>query len=167
MTVCVLEKGSEIGAHILSGAVIDPVALDELFPDWRAKGAPLETSVTGARQQVPADRLRDWLDDPIDLLKLDVEGAELPVLEDCRDRLDRVRAITIDLHEFNPATRQTGAVFDLLAASGFLFDMRALVPLPWRASLPGPEAPGLPSPFPSPFRDASPVWVATVRAWRR
>ena len=130
--------------------------------------ASLETSVTGARQQVPADRLRDWLDDPIDLLKLDVEGAELPVLEDCRDRLDRVRAITIDLHEFNPATRQTGAVFDLLAASGFLFDMRALVPLPWRAELlPGPKGLGLPSPFPSPFPDASPVWVATVRAWRR
>jgi len=45
LSVCVLEKGSEIGAHILSGAVIDPVALDELIPDWRLKGAPLETPV--------------------------------------------------------------------------------------------------------------------------
>ena len=44
-----LEKGSEIGAHILSGAVIDPVALDELIPDWKAKGAPLETAVTDDR----------------------------------------------------------------------------------------------------------------------
>jgi electron-transferring-flavoprotein dehydrogenase len=45
VSVCVLEKGSEIGAHILSGAVIDSIALDELIPDWREKGAPLETEV--------------------------------------------------------------------------------------------------------------------------
>ena len=35
LSVCVLEKGAEVGAHILSGAVIDPIALDELIPDWR------------------------------------------------------------------------------------------------------------------------------------
>ena len=46
ITVAVVEKGSEVGAHILSGAVIDPKALDELIPDWKAKGAPLETPVT-------------------------------------------------------------------------------------------------------------------------
>jgi electron-transferring-flavoprotein dehydrogenase len=48
-TVCVLEKGSEVGAHILSGAVIDPVALNELIPDWKEKGAPLNTPVTEDR----------------------------------------------------------------------------------------------------------------------
>ena len=47
--VCVIEKGSEIGAHILSGAVIDPVALNELLPDWKEKGAPLHTGVTDDR----------------------------------------------------------------------------------------------------------------------
>ena len=41
--VCVLEKGSEVGAHILSGAVLEPRALDELLPDWRQRGAPLDT----------------------------------------------------------------------------------------------------------------------------
>jgi len=46
LSVCVLEKGSEIGAHILSGAVMDPKALGELFPDWQALGAPLETLVS-------------------------------------------------------------------------------------------------------------------------
>ncbi|WCL53750.1 electron transfer flavoprotein-ubiquinone oxidoreductase [Gimibacter soli] len=46
LTVCVLEKGSEIGAHILSGAVVDPIALNELIPDWKDKGAPLNTPVT-------------------------------------------------------------------------------------------------------------------------
>ncbi|MBC6981807.1 electron transfer flavoprotein-ubiquinone oxidoreductase [Caulobacter sp. 17J80-11] len=44
-SVAVLEKGSEVGAHILSGAVIDPVGLTELFPDWKERGAPLETPV--------------------------------------------------------------------------------------------------------------------------
>jgi electron-transferring-flavoprotein dehydrogenase len=46
IAVCVLEKGSEVGAHILSGAVIDPKALDELIPDWKEKGAPLTVPVT-------------------------------------------------------------------------------------------------------------------------
>ncbi|MEA3080981.1 MAG: electron-transferring-flavoprotein dehydrogenase, partial [Sphingomonadales bacterium] len=46
LSVCVLEKGSEVGAHILSGAVIDPIALDELIPDWKEKGAPLNIPVT-------------------------------------------------------------------------------------------------------------------------
>jgi len=43
--VCVLEKGSEIGAHILSGAVMDPIAMNELFPDWKERDAPLNTPV--------------------------------------------------------------------------------------------------------------------------
>ncbi|MCU0869263.1 MAG: electron transfer flavoprotein-ubiquinone oxidoreductase [Burkholderiales bacterium] len=43
LSVCVLEKGSEVGAHILSGAVIEPRALTELIPDWQAQGAPLDT----------------------------------------------------------------------------------------------------------------------------
>lgn len=46
VSVCVLEKGSEIGAHILSGAVIDPKALDELIPDWRDSDCPLRQKVT-------------------------------------------------------------------------------------------------------------------------
>jgi electron-transferring-flavoprotein dehydrogenase len=48
-SVCVLEKGSEIGAHILSGAVMDPRALGELMPDWKEKGAPLNVPVTEDR----------------------------------------------------------------------------------------------------------------------
>ena len=46
ISVCVLEKGSEVGAHILSGAVLEPRALNELFPDWKERGAPLNTPVT-------------------------------------------------------------------------------------------------------------------------
>lgn len=47
VSVCVLEKGSEIGAHILSGAVVDPIAMNELFPNWQEMGAPLNQPVTG------------------------------------------------------------------------------------------------------------------------
>ena len=49
VSVAVLEKGSEVGAHILSGAVIDPVGLNQLFPDWKDRGAPLDTPVTKDR----------------------------------------------------------------------------------------------------------------------
>ena len=52
LSVCLLEKGSEIGAHILSGAVIDPRALDELLPEWRAMGCPLA--------QVPVTQNHHW-----------------------------------------------------------------------------------------------------------
>ncbi len=45
MSVVLLEKGSEVGAHILSGAVLDPVGLDALIPDWRDRGAPIKTQV--------------------------------------------------------------------------------------------------------------------------
>ena len=43
ISICLVEKGSEVGAHILSGAVIETKALDELIPDWPERGAPLET----------------------------------------------------------------------------------------------------------------------------
>jgi len=46
LSVCLVEKGSEIGAHILSGAIFEPTALNELFPDWQERGAPLDNPVT-------------------------------------------------------------------------------------------------------------------------
>ena len=49
LSVCVLEKGSEVGAHILSGAVMDPIGINELIPDWKEKGAPLNTPVSEDR----------------------------------------------------------------------------------------------------------------------
>ena len=49
LSVVMLEKGSEVGAHILSGAVIDPIGLNSLIPDWKAKGAPVETAVSEDR----------------------------------------------------------------------------------------------------------------------
>ena len=63
LMVCVVEKGSEVGAHILSGAVFEPRSLNELFPDWQDKGAPLTTKVTG---------------DDIYLLNSESNGIKLP-----------------------------------------------------------------------------------------
>ena len=64
ISVVVLEKGSEVGAHILSGAVIDPVGLNRLIPDWKSKGAPVDTEVTEDKFLVlgPAGdmRLPNW-----------------------------------------------------------------------------------------------------------
>lgn len=65
LTVCVVEKGSEIGAHILSGAVFEPTVLGELIPDWKEKGAPLNTPVT---------------EDQVYLLQSNEKGQKLPGL---------------------------------------------------------------------------------------
>jgi electron-transferring-flavoprotein dehydrogenase len=65
ISVCVLEKGSEVGAHILSGAVIDPIAITELFPDWKERGAPLDSPVTEDSFLVltedKAQRIPNWM----------------------------------------------------------------------------------------------------------
>ncbi|HET9734231.1 MAG TPA: electron transfer flavoprotein-ubiquinone oxidoreductase [Burkholderiales bacterium] len=64
-SVCLIEKGSEIGAHILSGAVMDPRAITELFPDWKAKGAPLGVPVSEDRflflTEKGATRTPNWM----------------------------------------------------------------------------------------------------------
>jgi electron-transferring-flavoprotein dehydrogenase len=56
IAVCVVEKGSEVGAHILSGAVLDPRALDELIPDWKDRGAPLNTPARDDRLLLLTER---------------------------------------------------------------------------------------------------------------
>ncbi len=69
ISVTVLEKGAEVGAHILSGAVIDPIALDELIPDWQKKGAPLKTAVSEDEflifSQAKSWNLPHWLLPPL------------------------------------------------------------------------------------------------------
>ena len=68
LSVCILEKGSEVGAHILSGAVIDPDALNELIPDWKDKGSPLTVPVTENHHWVLSARgkcaIPEWLMPP-------------------------------------------------------------------------------------------------------
>ena len=67
--VCIVEKGSEVGAHILSGAVIDPKGLNELLPDWRTLGAPIKTEVSHDRFMIltanDAYRIPNWMLPPL------------------------------------------------------------------------------------------------------
>ena len=56
VSVCVIEKGSEVGAHILSGAVMDPRAINELIPDWKELGAPLNAPVSEDRFMILSEK---------------------------------------------------------------------------------------------------------------
>jgi len=121
----------------------------------------LPGAVAGTAVDVPSLRLRDLIEgDPngcIDLLKLDIEGAEDAVLADCEPVLARVRAIVLDLHEFDPSRRQAPRVLELLTRSGFTYAVDEFVPQPWRPPVAPPAAP---------FPGKALVWSMTVRAWR-
>jgi FkbM family methyltransferase len=121
----------------------------------------LPGAAAGTAVDVPSLRLRDLIEgDPygcIDLLKLDIEGAEDAVLADCEPALARVRAIVLDLHEFDPSCRQAPRVLELLTRSGFTYAVDEFVPQPWRPPVAPPEAP---------FPGKALVWSMTVRAWK-
>lgn len=118
----------------------------------------VSAGLAGEVRPVPALRLRDLLEiERVDLLKLDVEGAEAALLEDCRDRLDNVSALLMELHEFDPAVRRTPDVLRLLSDAGFVYALEELVSLPERDSG-GKER--------SPFPGASRTWAVLVKAWR-
>src|SRR4051812_255421 len=121
----------------------------------------LSGAVTGTALEVPSLRLRDVIERDangrIDLLKLDIEGAEEAVLADCEPVLHRVGAIVMDLHEFDPADRQAPRVLELLTRNGFTYAVDEFVPQPWRPPVAPPTAP---------FPAKALVWSMTVRAWR-
>jgi hypothetical protein len=118
----------------------------------------LSGAVDGTSVTVPSVRLREVLErDRIDLLKLDIEGAEGAVLADCAPVLDRVDAIVMDLHEFDPHDRQSPKIFEGLSRAGFVYAADDLVAHGWRQPLASPA---------SPFPGTPLVWSMTVRAWR-
>jgi FkbM family methyltransferase len=121
----------------------------------------LSGAVAGTAVEVPSLRLRDVIaNDPsgrIDLLKLDIEGAEDAVLADCEPVLNRVSAIVMDLHEFDPCNRQAPRVLERLTRAGFTYTVDEIVPQPWRPPVAPPDAP---------FPGKALVWSMTVRAWR-
>ena len=118
----------------------------------------LPGAVDGRATTVPSLRLRDVLDEgPVDLLKLDIEGAEGAVLADCEPVLHRVQALVMDLHEFDPSVRQSPRVLELLTRAGFSYAIDEFVPLTWREPRSGAD---------SPFPGRAMQWAMTVRAWR-
>jgi FkbM family methyltransferase len=134
---------------------------------FRAEGSDsgmigtLAGAVDGTAVDVPSLRLRDIIANDanghIDLLKLDIEGAEDAVLADCEPVMDRIGAIVMDLHEFAPADRQAPRVLELLTRNGFTYTVDEFVPQPWRPPVAPPTAP---------FPGKALVWSMTVRAWR-
>ncbi|WP_417604516.1 electron transfer flavoprotein-ubiquinone oxidoreductase [Oceanimonas baumannii] len=100
LSVCVVEKGSEVGAHILSGAIIDPRALNELFPDWAERGAPLTTPVADdelywLQQNGAAHRIPGWLAPP----SLHNEGCYVASLGKlCRWLAEQAEALGVDIY---------------------------------------------------------------------
>jgi FkbM family methyltransferase len=118
----------------------------------------LAGAVDGSAVEVASVRLRDILGtERIDLLKLDIEGAEDAVLADCEPVLSRIGAIVMDLHEFDPAVRQAPRVLELLTRAGFVYAVDEFVPQPWRPPVSSSN---------TPFPGKALVWSMTVRAWR-
>jgi FkbM family methyltransferase len=118
----------------------------------------LPGAVGGTAAVVPSVRLRDILDDePVDLLKLDIEGAEDLVLADCEPALSRVRALVMDLHEFDPSHRQAPRVLERLSRAGFQYAIDDFVALRAREPRAGDD---------TPFPGKALQWAMTVRAWR-
>jgi hypothetical protein len=117
----------------------------------------LASDVEPAAIQVEAVRLRDWLASaPVDLLKLDIEGAELDVLSDIESVLPGVAALHVEVHDFNPARRLLPQCLSILDRAGFVTAIGSVMPVTWRS---WPQAH-------SPFPGAVPGWISVVRAWR-
>jgi FkbM family methyltransferase len=114
---------------------------------------------TRKRITVPTIRLRDVIasEERIDLLKLDVEGAEHRVLADCEPELGRVRAMILELHDFDARDRKNPSTLELLKRAGFTYGHGGVIPVPATET-------GLSSDkyFPSPPTR----WVERVYAWR-
>lgn len=119
--------------------------------------ASLAGEMSGRPVEVRAVRLARWLEaEPIDLLKLDIEGGEAAVLEDCRAHLANVRALLLEIHEFDPSRRQSPGLRRLLEAAGFEYTATHVTPLPWRQPRGSRSAP---------FPHRSSVWVEAISAW--
>jgi FkbM family methyltransferase len=130
---------------------------------FRAEGADsgavdaVAADTPGPVLEVPAVRLRDWIArEPIDLLKLDVEGAELEILQDCADVFGNVAAMHLEVHDFDPARRLLPHCLLQIERAGFVYALDDLHQAPWR-----PAAPRA-----GPFGGVA-AWVMAVRAWRR
>lgn len=132
--------------------------------DFRCEGADsgavgaVAGALRGDERSVRSVRLRDVLArEEVDVLKLDIEGAERTVLEDCEDVLGNVHVLLMELHELDISRRCTSSVLDLLDRAGYLWSLDDLTPLPWR-----PPTGSAESPFPGTHLS----WAVLVRAWR-
>jgi FkbM family methyltransferase len=133
---------------------------------FRSEGADSGTieslagEMAGRSMEVSAVRLADWLarePEPVDMLKLDIEGAEVSVLNDCHEQLHKVRALLLEIHEFDPERRHSPQILQLLDRAGFRYAVTHVIPLHWRDRHATAR---------SPFPHRSAVFMQSVSAWR-
>jgi FkbM family methyltransferase len=126
-------------------------------PDGADGGAIASTRPAATKPpiNVPAVRLRALLErERVDLLKLDIEGAEADVLEDCAPHLNQVAALHVEVHEFDPIRRRSTQLFALLDRVGFSWAATHITPTPDGKTAAGP------------FPQRSPRYVLAAVAWR-
>jgi len=155
-----VERNGLVGVDVVDAAIWT----SDGTVDFRAQGADSGTiasfagELDGDDRAVKSVRLKRLLDEePVDLLKLDIEGGEEDVLKDCGESLENVRVLLLDIHEFDPGRRRTPAILSLLDEAGFVYSLDELVPLHWRGAVAPPE---------SPFPGTHLCWSVLARAFR-
>lgn len=156
-----VEQNSLSQVDVVAAAVWDETG-ETTFAAEGADSGGIASEYRGEVQKritVPTIRLRDVIaaEDRIDLLKLDVEGAEHRVLADCEPELGRVRAMILELHDFDGRERKNPSTLALLKRAGFLYAHGGVIPVPSAES-----ALSTTKYFPSPPTR----WVERVYAWR-
>jgi FkbM family methyltransferase len=157
-----LRANDAADVDVVSAAVWTGEGVLAFRPDGADSGRIAATSAASNAPSlpVPAVRLREYLDrGPVDLLKLDIEGAEAVVLADCAASLSSVRALLVEVHEFDRDRRRAPEILRLLQECGFVYAITHITPLPLRQVNP-PEA------NTGPFRHRSTAWVEAISAWR-
>ena len=105
--------------ELVNKAVWTEAATLEFLPDGSDGGRMVQMSSDRQHIQVPTVRLADFLNEPIDLLKIDIEGAETAVLQDCQDKLQHVRHLFVEYHSFTAEQQHLHVLLTTLAAAEF------------------------------------------------
>ena len=105
--------------ELVKKAVWTEAATLEFLPDGSDGGRMVQMSFDRQRIQVPTVRLADFLNEPIDLLKIDIEGAETAVLQDCQDTLQHVRHLFVEYHSFEHQPQTLLTIMNILFNAGY------------------------------------------------
>jgi FkbM family methyltransferase len=156
-----VEENHLSGVDVVQAAVWDQVGQITFIAEGSDSGSIASEYHGEATNSitVPTVRLRDILaaEDQVDLLKLDIEGAEHRVLADCEGELHRVLAIAVEIHNFGTRRRQAPATLELLTRAGFIYahgGVDLMTPT-------GSDAPAA-----APFSNPTTRWVERIYAWR-
>jgi len=156
-----VEQNALSQVNVVAAAVWDETG-ETTFAAEGADSGGIASEYRGESQKritVPTVRLRDVIaaEDRIDLLKLDIEGAEHRVLADCEPELGRVRAMIIELHDFDARERKNPSTLELLKRAGFVYGHGGVIPVP--ATETGLRSERY-------FHSPPTRWVERVYAWR-